>query len=123
MKAINGIVFFNATPHPITFWDEGWDNSVVVEPDVKINAGVQEVPVPCSIPGVEFVTTEFIATDEGMEIVGQARADGADIIIGSIIAAQAFPGQVVAMVPCKGFERVPPAEKRMQPDKFTIFTS
>ena len=42
-------------------------------------------------------------------------------IIGSIIAAQAFPGRVLAMVPAPGFERVPPAEKRMRADKFSIF--
>jgi len=41
--------------------------------------------------------------------------------VGSIIAAQAYPGQVVAMTPTPGYERVPPAEKRMNPDKFNIF--
>jgi len=42
------------------------------------------------------------------------------LLIGSIIAAQSYPG-VLAMVPAPGYERVPPAEKRMRPDKFTIF--
>lgn len=45
----------------------------------------------------------------------------AEIIIGSIIAAQAYPGKVCAMIPAPGHERVPPAEKRMRTDKFTIF--
>lgn len=42
-------------------------------------------------------------------------------IVGSIIAAQAYPGEVVAMTPAPGYERVAPAEKRMNPHKFTIF--
>lgn len=42
-------------------------------------------------------------------------------IIGSIIAAKAFPGVVFGMTPAKGFERVAPAEKRMNPSKFTTF--
>ena len=43
------------------------------------------------------------------------------MVVGSIIAAQAYPGLVVAMVPAPGYERRPPAEKRMRPDKFTIY--
>lgn len=42
-------------------------------------------------------------------------------VVGSIIAAQAYPGRVVAMTPVPGFERVSPAEKRMRCDKFTTF--
>ena len=121
MEEINGLRIFNGTPHPITFWDEGWDGVVVVQSDATISAAVHESLVPSHIPGIEFVTTEFVGTDEGDGVVNSAQAAGADIIIGSIIAAQAFPGQVVAMVPCKGFERVPSAEKRMRWDKFTIF--
>lgn len=45
----------------------------------------------------------------------------ADIVVGSIIAAQAYPGDVCAMIPAEGFERVPPEQKKMRPDKFTIY--
>jgi len=37
------------------------------------------------------------------------------------LLAQAFPERVFGMVPAPGFERVPPAEKRMRDDKFTVF--
>ena len=121
MEEIYGIRFFNATPHPITFWDEAWDGTIVVQPDVIINAAVQEVSDSWPITGIEYVRMSFTATCEGDGIVNSAMAAGVDIIVGSIIAAQAYPGQVVAMVPCKGFERVPPAEKRMRWNKFTIF--
>ena len=43
------------------------------------------------------------------------------VIVGSIITAQAFPERVCAMVPVPGFERVPPEEKLVRTDKFTVF--
>jgi len=72
--------------------------------------------------GAELVRTKFEATPEAEEELARLEAEhpGA-VIIGSIIAAQAFPGRVLAMVPATGFERVPPAEKRMRDDKFTTF--
>jgi len=71
--------------------------------------------------GTEFVHTVFTGDTAGTEIISRARAMGADIIVGSIIAAQAYPGQVVALMPAKGYERRPPSEKRMRADKFTVF--
>lgn len=120
MKTLpNGLKIFNATPHPITFWSEDWPDIVEVPCDTVVNAEPQE-NVAKSDNGVTFVRTLFVGTDEGREIVAQAMAQGA-VVVGSIIAAQAYPGFVVAMVPCKGYERVPPVEKRMRPDKFTLF--
>ena len=61
----------------------------------------------------------FVTREKALAKLEQENPDA--IIIGSIIAAQAFPGRVLAMVPAPGFERVPPAEKRMRDDKFTVF--
>lgn len=144
MKTLpNGITVFNATPHAITFWREDWNDVVSVDPDERIDAKPEEkivkdvrIDVVCDARGtgecqmcggsgcldfVSLVRTEFIGTDEGLAIIASAKAAGADLIVGSIIAAQAYPGDVVAMVPVSGFERVPPTEKRMRPDKFTTF--
>lgn len=128
MKTLpNGLVVFNATPHVIRFWDPGWDYPVEVEPDTVVNAEVSEVAVGSGgFPG--FVRTEFRPTPEGWAILEQAAAAGA-VIVGSIIAAQAYPWSrpgnfglyVCAMTPAPGYERVPPAEKRMRPDKFTVY--
>ena len=124
----NGVRVFNATPHPITFWREDWQDVVVVASDVAINAVPQEEPVDCLQPyeapdyeNVWRVRTVFVGNDEGHEIIRQAKEAHAEVIVGSIIAAQAYPGKVCAMIPAPGYERVPPAEKRMRPDKFTIF--
>jgi len=124
MELVNGIRIFNATPHPITFQVN--DALVIVEPDEVINASIVESPFVeysrgPAYHGIEFVTPRFCATEEGIDIINNARRNGADLIVGSIIAAQAYPQQVVAMVPAIGFERVPPAEKRMRADKFTVY--
>lgn len=130
MKVLpNGVQVFNATPHSIKFWREDWkDVVVVVEPDELINAVPQEVPAGCYQPAraadwesVWFVRTEFVGNDAGRDVIRRAKEAGAEVIIGSIIAAQAYPGEVAAMVPAPGYERVPTDQKRMRPDKFTLF--
>lgn len=120
MKKINGVAFFNATPHTCRFIDRR-GGVVELDPDVIVSAKVVETLVGHGPSGCELVRTEFVPTAEGHEIIAQARAAGAVIIVGSIIAAQAYPGDVYAMVPALGYERVPPAEKRMRADKFTSF--
>jgi hypothetical protein len=128
MKQIqSGQVIFNSTPHAITFWDTA--TIVIVPPDTVINAQVEEQETGKvlyspngSVTG--FVKTAFVPTEEGRETIRSVReSEGGDavIIVGSIIAAQAYPGEVVAMTPAVGFERVPPAEKRANPFRFTVF--
>jgi len=126
MKTLpNGLRVFNATPHIIRFWKEDWDEPVEVEPDTIINATVSEKVAELGggqlRPGVAFVTPRFISNDDGRAVIATALAGDADLIIGSIIAAQAYPRLVYAMTPAPGYERVPPAEKRANPDKFTVF--
>lgn len=71
---------------------------------------------------MKFVRTRFVADEESTRALDEIeKAYPGAFIIGSIIAAQAFPGRVLAMIPVPGFERVPPAEKRMRADKFTVF--
>ncbi len=97
---------------------------IEIEPDEIISASVKEEQVgsqPCSGGDVQLVSTVFSPTQEGENIIRQAQQAGADVIVGSIIAARAYPEQVVAMTPAPGYERVPPEEKRMNPHKFTIF--
>lgn len=119
-KLPNGIVIFNSTPHPVTFWKPGWEGVVIVEPDERIDAEPTE-ELASRFFGIKLVKTVFKPTSEGLGTINLATSAGADVIIGSIIAAQAYPGKVCAMVPAPGYERVPPSEKRMLPDKFTVF--
>ena len=117
----NGLKVFNATPHMIRFWKEEWAAPIEIESDEIVNAVPVEDIVGSLAPNTTLVRTTFKPTPDGHEIIARAHKAGADIIVGSIIAAQAYPGLVVAMIPCKEYERVAPAEKRMRPDKFSIF--
>ena len=135
----NGLIVFNATPHPLRFWHPSWPEPVEVPPDEVINARrvekvVQRFAIPPALPStwsyydreagtevVEFVTTTFVGDTEGEAIIERAFAQGAHVVVGSIIAAQAYPGRVVAPVPAPGYERAEPAKKRARPDKFVVF--
>lgn len=118
----NNVVVVNTTPHPVTMQDI--DGTLVYVPNsILINAKAVERKVSDL-----FVKTEFVGADEGKINIADIKAEfakqfhnGTLVIIGSIIAAQAYPGEVAAMTPVEGFERVAPEEKRMRCDKFTTF--
>lgn len=124
-KFSNGVVVCNTTPHPVTMQDVTGE-LVTVEPseDFVINAKVKEEQMSPLL-----VKTVFEATEDGEKRLRSIercfsefyRDGGVLAVVGSIIAAQAYPGRVVAMTPVPGFERVPPTEKRMRCDKFTMF--
>lgn len=112
----------NTTPHSITMQDEN-GNVYEVEPcGVLVNARPVEEPAGTHPSGAELVRTSFVADAASEEALSKLEQENPGaVIIGSIIAAQAFPERVFGMVPAPGFERVPPAEKRMRDDKFTTF--
>jgi hypothetical protein len=98
-------------------------NVYTIEPSgVLINARPIEESAGFHTSGAELVRTRFAADEASEQALTRLEAENPGaIIVGSIIAAQAFPGRVFAMVPAPGFERVAPAEKRMRDDKFTVF--
>lgn len=115
----NGVRILNATPHPIRFQD-GDELVEVPASGIIINARIEEEVVKEGVP--TLVTTSFKADKASEEALSEIEKEFPGVlVVGSIIAAQAFPGRVVAMTPVEGFERVPPEEKRMRTDKFTVF--
>ena len=119
IKFSNGVEIINCTPHAIRFLDG--EKIVSAEPSgYKINARAEEAiyaETPCRL-----VKTMFRQTDEGLTEIMLLRAKYPDaLLVGSIISAQAYPGLVVGMTPAAGYERVPPAEKLMATDKFSMF--
>lgn len=119
----NGVCVLNTTPHPLTMQDTNGE-LVTVPTSVLINAKAEEKAVDNL-----FVETVFIGTPEGKETIrdieGTYRETGCSdrlVIVGSIIAAQAYKGKVAGLCPVPGYERVAPTEKRMRCDKFTVFT-
>lgn len=126
MKTLpNGLTVFNGTPHAIRFWDESWDEPIEIEPDVLINATVEDRLVARDVTDelvtIDFVTPSFYPESDEITDSLQELRDNDIYVIGSILAAQAYPGLVFGMTPCTGYERVPPEQKRMNPNKFTMF--
>ena len=115
-------MIINDTPHSIRFQNAAGRVYTVEPCGVLVNARPVEEAVGTHPSGAELVRTRFEADPASEEALTKLeRENPGAIIVGSIIAAQAFPGRVFAMVPVPGFERVPPAEKRMRDDKFTVF--
>ena len=118
----NGVAVVNTTPHPINFIDGEQVVTVPSSNTLVVNAS------PCEEKLDEIlVKTIFLPTEEGTDIIRTISEvpmpEGASrrVVIGSIIAAQAYPEMVVAMTPAPGYERVAPADKRMSVKKFTTY--
>ena len=118
----NNVAIINATPHSVTIQDTD-GTPITVPSSVVLNAKAEEKQVSDL-----FVKTVFVPTEEGKTIISEIKkafksqiGTGTLVIVGSMIAAQAYPEDIVAMTPVPGYERVKPADKRMRCDKFTTF--
>lgn len=112
----------NTTPHVCRF--QSADGEVYeVQPCGKlVNAKPVNEPVGEHASGAKLVRVKFEPSAESIAILNELeRHYPGAVIVGSIIAAQAFPGRVLGMIPAAGFERVPTEEKRMRDDLFTTF--
>lgn len=124
----DNVVIINTTPHEITFSVSGTENeTIILEPSkgALLNAEVVEKDV-----GDDLVTTTFQPSEDGWRLIfcmehvclNDLVTKGKNLrIVGSTIAAQAYPGRCVGLVPTPGFERVAPTEKRMRLDKFNVY--
>jgi len=121
----NGVVIFNATPHPLNFWDQIEKEVTIAEPDIIINTRPVETVVERR-GGVEFVTVSYLPEDNGLDLVRFVRAEHPDVlIVGSVLAAMAYPGEVVASIPLKGGDRLrsKTMSRKVCSDRFTTFKS
>jgi hypothetical protein len=121
MTLPNGIEIINATPHSLVFHDREWDEDTVTVPShCVINAySINELIYEGK--GVEFVTVRFVQKDEGRELLDELRKEHPKaLIVGSVIAAQAYPEEVVAPIPWyRGREHK--NYRLLRPNRFTIF--
>ena len=115
---IDGVKLCNTTPHPATFGDESGVYGSVPTSGLVVSATSQATPAG-EFGGASLQRTSFMGNSESEAILKALKAEGI-IAFGSIIAMNAYPGLVYGLVPVKGFERVPPAEKRMQVKLFNI---
>ena len=119
----NGTKILVASPHPVNFYDEKSEDNKFVVPGGTLVVSARPVEVVVRTEGnVEYITTKFVG-DPATEWRLRRILDQIPglVIVGSNIAAQAYPGLVCGLVPMKGFERRPPAEKRMDPNRFNVY--
>jgi hypothetical protein len=113
----------NVTPHSLRFISSVDGSVYEVAPFGKlVNAKAQDQVVKVLSDGSELVKVVFSEDPASLAVIDEIEATVPNaIIVGSLIAAQAYPGRVVAMVAAPGFERVPPDQKKMRDDRFTTF--
>lgn len=113
----------NTTPHPINMVSSDLSLQVTVPcSGVLINAKAVTLPVSSGMDGVKFQHTSFVPDADTMTALTAFKDSNPDVvIIGSLIAAQAYPGLVVAMVAHPDYMRVAPADKKMLIDTYTVY--
>ena len=119
----NDLTIFNATPHPLNFWDPITKEVTVAKPDIIINTRPVETVVE-RWKGAEFVTVAYQPEDSGTDLIRFIEAEHPNtLIVGSVLAAMAYPGEVVASIPLKGGDRLrsKTASRRVCSDRFTTF--
>ena len=109
----------NATPHNLVFRNEDGTEFTIEPSGYTLLAKVVEKEVDRD-GRITFSTPTFVTTPEGeKEFLEIRELYPNHIIVGSMISAQAY--DICGMISAKGFERKPPAEKRLDPNRFTIF--
>ena len=116
----NGVQVANVTPHPLSFLD---GDEVVTVPTCGILINAKIVNEETVEGGITFCIPQFVTDPESEKNLSELEKSlpPGTLVVGSIIAAQAYPGRVVGMIAAPGFERVPPAEKRMSTSRFTRY--
>jgi hypothetical protein len=103
----NGIQIVNVTPHDLFFFSDDWEEEVIVESDGILNCRPirQQHSTSEDNPAVVFSTVQYLEKPQGRRFLEQLKEVYPNaIIVGSVIAAQAYRGEVFSPVP-RSFER------------------
>ena len=112
----------NVTKHPIRFQNSAGDTYELPTSGVVLDAEFVENSSETHKSGVQIVRVKLAPAAGAKEKLEELeRQHPGELIVGSLIAAQAFPCRVVALVSVEGYERVAADLKRMRDDKFTAF--
>lgn len=118
----NGTVIYNVTAHDLNFYVGGSEHCVVVPQDGIVNAAPETQDVLVN-SRYTLVSVKFNPIASGWETINKIKGERADaLIVGSMIAAQTYPGEVVASVPYHGSRSGHSSFKKMvRSDRFTVF--
>jgi len=111
----NGNRVINVTPHTLAFVDG--DETKFIEPSGLL-VSAKLIKVNVSGP---FVTEKCVGDDYGAMIIQQIKEIDCDvIIIGSSVAAGAFPMKVAAACEIEGYKSVPKGQRKYSVDEFRV---
>lgn len=122
----NGLVIYNATPHDLWFGYLG--EPICCPSDGVINAQ-PTFEVAKRHPLYQYKTARFLPTPDGWEIIQtidkKEKELGREyVIVGSVLAAQAYPGWVVAPKPLSNYRWSGVGNGRVnKSNDFTVFVS
>lgn len=117
----NGTLIWNVTPHELHFvHEQGEEGMVVIVPsDGTLNARPKTQEV-LKNSRYTLVTVEYDRVGGGLDLLRRIRSQSPDgLVVGSIIAAQAYAGDVVAPIPYRGGRYS--KDKLVRCDRFTVF--
>jgi hypothetical protein len=119
-----GVKYLNMTPHVLSFGSGKHETEgyfFMVQPSGYVVNGVPDMELLAEYNGVERWMTIFLPTsDSVVELLNRLTRTGV-IVIGSQIAAQAYPMLVHSVIAATGYERALPAEKRMNAKRFNVY--
>lgn len=118
----SGLVIVNVTPHPLSFWC-GVENGAVTAPSDAVVHGKAVVTKAIEFGTHILDTIRYVPTPEGTEILAAIKLKNPDcLIVGSLIAAQAYREEVVAPIPLRsardGRAKI---DRYNRSDRFTFF--
>lgn len=122
---IGGKTLINVTPYDTDFMLGANTKSQRIESlppsGTKVSVLRQE-PVDHEKDGTQFCKLQYVGTRGGDATIAEIKKQYPNaIIVGSLMAAQAYPGDVVALCPAEGYERVTASEKVYRLDKFIVY--
>lgn len=117
----NGVMIYNVTPHDLRFEDE--EGNIETVPSDDVIDATPFVSLVKQHKEYSLNTVVFHAKMEGYRKIDAIKILYPDaLIVGSLIAAQAYPGDVAAPVPVQGGRPYRSERGRnLRPDRFTIF--
>lgn len=120
-KLRNGVTIYNATPHDLHFEMENGE-TITAPTDVVMHCQ-PKVTLEKAYEAYVLNSVEFLPTQDGYNLIKFVKDEYPDIVIlGSLIAAQAYPGLVATAVPSQGGKRLRSYKvKTVRPDRFTIY--
>lgn len=111
----------NLTAHPILFQNNEHKVYEVEPSGLVISAKPKEI-ICEDRDGLVIIKKEFHPVPSRDLPFFQLKSEYPNaIFVGSIVTAQAYPGDIFALIPVRGFEKVPRTKRRYRDDKFLTF--